>query len=210
MSMRYDPLQKKTRIPFRVVNGQLVHFYDGTPIKDLSDGTVGDIVVNNYQIKDKARVSQYNSEQVVPFLPSNTLLIASVSLKSVPKDLRERLLSDHGKFIPNGKVEIFLEQELMLRLRGTKHATFEPCVCRVPALQGKLSEDEHPTSVNHAYILISTHFEPHRQAKGGNVFDRVFYCSEPHQVWQPLSHLRDQKQAEHEINVVSKSAPKQN
>ena len=210
MSMRYDPLQKKTRIPFRVVDGQLVHFYDGTPIKDLSDGTVGDIVVNNYRIKDKARVNQYNSAQTVPFLAKDTLLIAAVSLKSVPEDLRERLLSDHGKFIPNGKVEIFLEQELMLRLRGTKHATFEPCVCRVPALQGKLSEDEHPTSVNHAYTLISTHFEPHRQAKGGNVFDRVFYYSEPHQVWQPLSHLREQKQAEYEVKVVSRSSPKQN
>ena len=170
---------------------------------------MGDIVVNNYQIKDKARVSQYNSQETVPFLSKNTLLIASVSLKSVPTDLREGL-SNRGKFIPNGKVEIFLEQDLMLRLRGTKHATFEPCVCRVPALHGRLVEDEHPTSLNHAYTLISTHFEPHRQAKGGNVFDRVFYCSEPHQVWQPLSHLRDQKQAEHEVKVVSRSSPKQN
>jgi len=36
--MKLDPLAKTTRIPFRAVDGRLVHFFDGKPITELSEG----------------------------------------------------------------------------------------------------------------------------------------------------------------------------
>lgn len=200
--MRHDPFEKKTRIPFRVAGGRLVHFYDKRPITELREGAIGDLLVNDYAVGDEARIRQYNAEREVLFLPKGTRLLARISSRSVPKELKGWVIEEN-KFIGAGAVEAVLKGDLHLRLRGTKEAQLLPCPCEVPALKSLLKEDEQPSSVNHANTLISRHFEPHRRANTGNVFNCVFYCQTPLNVWKPLKHLRDQFQADHETTVVA-------
>lgn len=200
--MRYDSFEKRTRIPFKVAGGKLVHFYDGKPIIELREGTIGDLVVNDYSVGDKARIEQYNAEREALFLPEGTRLLARISNHSVPKSLREWLVVGE-KFIGASAVEIYLTKDLKLRLRGTKEAQLLPCPCDVPALAPITEQEGLPASVNQAYTLITKHFEPHRSSTGGSVFNCVFYCQEPLKIWQPLKHLRDQFQADHETTVVA-------
>jgi hypothetical protein len=199
--MRYDSFEKRTRIPFKVAGGKLVHFYDGKPITELREGTIGDLIVNDYSVGDKARIEQYNAEREALFLPQGTRLLARISNHSVPKTLREWLVGE--KFIGASAVEIYLTKDLKLRLRGTKEAQLLPCPCDVPALASIIEEEGLPASVNRAYTLITKHFEPHRSSTGGSVFNCVFYCQEPLKIWQPLKHLREQFQADHETTVVA-------
>lgn len=200
--MRYDSLEKRTRIPFKVVDGELVHFYDGSAISELRDGTIGEIIVNNFEIEDEARVQQYNLEADVVFLPQDTSLLARISLQSVPQHLKG-WLQPEGKYMGGGAVEIILRDDLYLHLRGTKDAQLLPCACIVPAL-AEILKDKPPLSVNQAYTRISEHFEPHRLSHTGNVFNCVYYLQKPLRIWQPLKRLRDARQAQHESTIAVK------
>ncbi|QTA88377.1 hypothetical protein [Desulfonema magnum] len=66
-------------------------------------------------------------------------------------------------------VEICLKEDLYINLRCTKEAELSDCECNITALKEKAK------SINHAYALISRHYETHRRSYGGNVFDRVYY-----------------------------------
>jgi hypothetical protein len=198
--MKHDPLAKTTRIPFKVLNGKLVHFYDGKPITELRDGCTGDIVIEDFKIKDPARVLQYNAGADVDFLPEGTRLLARINPRSVPEHLRKFVI--HNKQIGSA-VEICLTGKLVLFLRGTKEGTLLPCGCAVPALEKQL-EEKPPISINQAYSAIATYFEPDRRSNTGNVFNCVYYLQEPLGVWQPLRDLRDRKQADHERTIAAK------
>lgn len=200
--MKHDPLEKRTRIPFKVAGSKLVHFYDGAPINELREGTIGDIIVNDFAVGDQSRVKQYNAEREVVFLLKDTQILARISPQSIPPKLREWLI-EGKKFIGASAIEIILREDLRLRLRGTKEAQLLPCPCVVPALAEIAETEELPASVNQAYTLISRYFEPHRRSHTGNIFDCVFYRPEQIDIWQPLRHLRDQLQADHEATIVA-------
>src|SRR5437773_702971 len=109
--MRPDPLKKTTRIPFRFVKGNFVHFDDGTEITELLDGCIGDIVIENFKINDKALVNEYNIETDVDFLPSGTTLLARVNARNVPEKLRKKLTPE-GDLIGDVRVAIILKEDL--------------------------------------------------------------------------------------------------
>lgn len=56
--MRYDPFEKTTKIPFKVLDGKLVHLYDQEPITELQEGITGDLIVKNFAVRDAARIRQ--------------------------------------------------------------------------------------------------------------------------------------------------------
>jgi hypothetical protein len=200
--VRYDPFEKTTKIPFKVLDGKLVHLYDQEPITELQEGITGDLIVKNFAVRDAARVRQYNVERVADFLPQGTRLMARISLQGVPQTLSKAYVKNE-KFKNDGAVEIILQEKLQLRLRGTKEAQLLPCKCSVPALASVIIDDL-PASVNQVYTLISTHFEPQRRSHNGNVFNCVFYREEPLNNLKALRHLRDQLQADHETLVAEK------
>lgn len=203
MNTKPDPLRKTTRIPFRFVRGRFVHFDDGTEITELVEGCIGDIVIENLKINDATRIKEYNAEAEVDFLPSGTRILARVNSTNVPAELRERL-SEQGAMIGDVRVEIILENDLRLQLRGTKPAKLIDCKCSIPALEGLLDKDKQPFSVNQAYTRISEHFEPHRLSHAGNVFNLVYFY-DTKLGWQPLSIQRDRCQAKHERQVATKA-----
>lgn len=67
-------------------------------------------------------------------------------------------------------VKIQLLDDLYLNFKDRRHAFLEQCRCHIPDL------NQDATSLNHAYTLISTHFEVGRRAKGGNVFNKLYYA----------------------------------
>jgi hypothetical protein len=196
MNPQPDPLRKTTRIPFKFIGGRFVHFDDGTEINELVEGCIGDIVIENFKIKDAARIADYNAGVEVDFLPEGTKLLARVNPTHVPDDLQKHLVGEGG-LIGSGRVEIILENDLRLQLRGTKTAKLLDCKCAVPALAEMKGTIKPPLSVNQALTRISEKFEPHRVGFGGNVFNLVYY-EDPKLGWQPLSTLRDRRQIEHE------------
>jgi hypothetical protein len=81
----------------------------------------------------------------------------------------------------------FVDVELMADLNlnfDKKLGVLEDCQCYFPCLKTQ------SRSVNHAYTIISEHFEKLRMAKGGNVFKKVYYeDSAGH--WIPIGKRRD-------------------
>lgn len=202
--MKRSPFDATTRIPFKVVEGKLVHIYGSGEITELRNGAIGDIVIKTADLTDEGRLKQFNSEKIVEFLPQGAKLRARVKTKSVPEPLKKGFLAVSTE-PDTAFVEIILQQDLQLQLRGTKDARLMPCSCLVPSLVSN-DEDGVRISVNETYSFISTHYEPHRRSHSGNVFNEVFYCFQaPISSWQPLRDLRDKKQAESE-DELSKRA----
>jgi hypothetical protein len=204
MNTKSDPLKKTTGIPFRFTNGKFVHFDDNTEITELAEGCIGDIVIENFKITDEVRVNEYNVEVEVPFLAKGTKLLARVNESHIPDGLQGGV-SEERALIGGARVEIILEEDLSLRLRGTKLAKLSDCKCSVPALEGLLAKDKEPLSVSQAFTRISEHFEPHRVTTGGNVFNLVHYYDEA-LGWQPLSTLRERRQIE--FGIEKSKAPR--
>jgi hypothetical protein len=200
--MKYDAFEKMTKIPFKVVDSQLVFLYDGKPLPELREGTIGDIIVSPSAIKDPARLQAITSEKVITFLPKDTRLLVQISLESVPTKLQPFLQDEPKSLIGGGKVEIFLQADLMLHLRSTKEAQLLDCPCHIPAIRTLDSKTE-AKSLNHANTVVSTHFEPHRISHTGNVFNRIYYQDEKLKGWFPLRTLRDQMQADYEATFYT-------
>lgn len=190
--MNYDSYDKRTRIPFRFVKGKFLHFDDETEITELRENCVGEIVVENFQIKDATRIALYNTEREVDFLPKGTQLLARVSERNIPAELQSQT-NDEGRLIGGARVAIILEEDLRLQLRGTKRARLVDCKCRIPALPD--IEETKRFSVNQAFTRISERFEPHRVSSGGNVFNDIYY-KDAKLGWQPLRTLRDRRTVE--------------
>lgn len=114
--------------------------------------------------------SNANNEETILFFERGTVLHVQIR--------------DETEQIPfKDFVEIELSADLMLNRARRKHGTLEDCPCSIPRLQTSA------TSVNHAYTIISEKFEVNRQAKGGNVFQKVFYTDATGH-WEPLGKKR--------------------
>lgn len=178
-------------IPVRFVDGTFVNLITKEPLKELRNNSTFDLVVDAYEIADPALLSLLNDEREVDLLPAGEILLANISDKSVPDHLSKFTSRPDGLFRSVGGlfVEIHLETQLGMLLRGTKTPALSDCRCFIPAL------NETAASINHAYTLISTAFEPDRRSHTGNVFDKVFYFSKHRGdlfgSWAELRLLRD-------------------
>lgn len=87
-------------------------------------------------------------------------------------------------------IEVHLEQDLSIRIRGDQEARLEKCKCVIPALRREAS------SVNHAFTLVSEAYETQRLSHTGNVFERAYTWVEP-AGWRTLAELRLRVIADH-------------
>ncbi len=91
-------------------------------------------------------------------------------------------------------VEIRLHMTLILKLRGTKPPSLLDCECEIPSLRETDENFEPAESLNHAYRLISTAFEPHRRSFGGSVFLKILIPPQAeNDKWTRLGDLRQIK-----------------
>lgn len=185
--------QKLLKIPGIVQNGVLVLASDEKPLPEFSEGAAFEILINPIYVADKSRLFETEDEKVVPFLPSGTKLLAQVNADRVPQELKGFLHKSPSRIENCALVEITLMDDLNIRLRTGREATLMDVRCASLFLGGR-EEPPIGTSINHAYTLISTHFEPHRKSHAGNVFDKVFYQPEGDNDWLPLRNRRDEIQ----------------
>jgi hypothetical protein len=189
-----DPFSKTVVVPVRIRNGRVEFFYGGD-LPGLEEGTIGDLVVPAFALRDQALVGPLSNFLDVPVLPAGSVLLAGLRPTAAHPGLltergRGRLPLDYGAF---GEIELL--EPLELRIRGTRKPALKACRCRIPALTGTNGDPAAgmAESVNHAYSQLSAAFEKHRRSHTGNVFEVVFYRSvdaQRQRVWEPLKALR--------------------
>ena len=80
-------------------------------------------------------------------------------------------------------VEITLNADLWLQVRGDQEARLSSCPCNISAL------NKEAESLNQAFTLISEAYETKRLSHSGNVFERV-YAQDERGNWQNLDEFR--------------------
>lgn len=185
-----DPLSKTATIPVRFKDGKFINYLTQEELCGIEDGALCDLIVGAYRINDHELLALLNDETETELFPEGEKLFALVNSEHIPHELRQHAtssanisLGDNGSF-----VEIELKTPLKMMFRGTKQPALFDCGCYIPSLE------ETAISLNHAYTLISTAFEPHRRSHTGNVFKKVFFKSNFENYtlgnWIELDHLR--------------------
>lgn len=185
-----DPLSKTATIPVRFKDGKFINYLTQEELSGIEDGALCDLIVDAYRINDHKLLALLNDETETELFPEGEKLFALVNPEHIPDELRQHAtssanisLGDNGSF-----VEIELKTSLRMMFRGTKQPALFDCGCNIPSLE------ETAKSLNHAYTLISTAFEPHRRSHTGNVFKKVFFLSNFENYtrgsWIELEHLR--------------------
>ena len=90
--------------------------------------------------------------------------------------------------------EIVLKEEQRICLRGAKKAILESCHCSIDGL----NREAH--SLNEAYSLVSTEYEPERRSHTGSVFQKGLYLDG--KVWLQLDIRRQQMDAQLEQEII--------
>jgi hypothetical protein len=165
-----DASAKTARIPVRFVNGKFINEITQEEISEIINGSSCELIVKTRHVADQDLLELLTRETRIEFFPAQTLLLANISDEHIPAELKEFAQKPEKKFFGvQGKfVEIRLDKALMLKFRGTKPPVLLDCACHIPSLK------QDAQSLNHAYTLISTAFEPHRRSHAGNVFLKVF------------------------------------
>jgi len=153
-------------MPVKVANGKLVYFY-ATPIPELEDGAIGEVILPEWAVINMHALLLWQAEQAITLFEANTTLLLGMRDSSIPLHILEEVKdfpgSEGHKLIP-----ILLLEPLRLLLRGTKKAVLRGGKCRIPVREGAAR------SINHAYTLASTYYEPERMSHSGNMFRRNY------------------------------------
>lgn len=163
-----DPSMKTVRIPVVFKEGVL-RMLGGSEMPEFKEGSVGHLEMDEFSIIDTNLVRRLQAESDVEMLPAGEKIYFGVSPNMVPDNLKHRLLlpGELGVISNYWFVEVELNEPLMLHLRGTKTPQLSNCRCVIPSLRNL-----EATSMNHAFTLISTHYEKRRKSHSGNVFQR--------------------------------------
>lgn len=146
----------------------------GRPLPEIREGALGELILSPYAIVDEEACRALTQERRVPFFEKGSSLWVCVDSVGVPEKLRSAV-KGLPSWPPQDRtvfVEIVLKEDLYLILRPNKDARLDDCVCSIPSLPTAEAK-----SVNHAYTLVSTAFEPKRRSHSGNVFRKVYYAS---------------------------------
>ncbi len=191
--MNHDS-DKTIKIPVTVKNGAVI-FPDDFNLGALCKDFQTELILSEADFADKNLFRQLAKETEVEFLPEGTSLLVNVSTKErIAEKLEEKIIRT-GKDTPQGKyggyIEIILHAPQQMKLRGTKQGQLLDCPIFIPALP-----EESAKSINHAYKIISTKFEPWRRSNTGSVFLKVFYKNGTTRLWRTLNERRNQVEAE--------------
>ena len=198
--MLHDSLEKTVKIPVKIVNGKPVFFYGGE-LPKLREGAIGDLILPAYAVLDKDNLEKLEQEQSCDLLPEGATLL--VNIKS---DIKSKYVLTHGadndlpKSASGDFVQVYLKNDLKMKMRGTKTPVLSNCACNVPALE---NPKETPISLNHAFTLISTKFETKRLSHTGNVFTKMYFKTEKG-LWSQLDNLRKSVEADFEQRFVER------
>lgn len=166
-----DPLMKTVKIPVIYKDGKL-KLFDNRDMPELEEGSVGYLEMSEHSILDKELVEELQAESDIQMIPADEKVYFGISPNMVPANLKRKIMSPDELRIINNYwfVEVQLQQPLMLHLRGSKTPQLLDCKCVIPSLRNL-----EATSMNHAFTLVSRHYEKKRKSHSGNVFQRGYY-----------------------------------
>ena len=176
--------EKRLRIAVRF-DGEKLVLLDGGPLPKLCKEAVGELVLRPeaiQEMKDRTRFIQDYTARIVErdavvYVGVSPHLVDSKALGLIRNPQAIDIRSEYWL------VEVRLQDDLYIRIRGDQEAKLEKCRCLIPAL-GK-----EATSINHAFTLVSEAYETQRLSHTGNVFDRAYALFTP-RVWRPLDDFR--------------------
>ncbi len=180
--------ERRVLIPVRWSGGEW-KVLDDSSMPKLAEGTVGELSVPASAFLNPKDTKPYLEESFAEILPALTMLWASISSNHggpgmnelVRRGLPAKRSHENGYFM----VGFLIKEPLVLRLRGTKHASLEPCPCDLPGIP----QDMAVSSINQAYTRLSEQYEPQRRSHAGNVFQKVYFES-TNGSFKPLEDLR--------------------
>ena len=191
--------KKRLRIGVRVEESGIV-LLDGRPLPQLHQGSVGEIVFAPESFVDEKIRTGLIDETRVPFLAKKTLIMMGMSPSVIGDAARKGLIHPDSLriFSEDMFIEVILEADQLLQVRGDQVAKLAPCPCFIPALDRKAG------SLNHAFTLISEAYETLRRSHSGNVFLKA-YANGDSGRWVSLDEFR--LRAIQRTSAGSKSCP---
>lgn len=198
----FDNLAKTIKIPIIINKGEVKFLYGGE-MPEIDEGTVGDLILPEYSIKNKDMVKKLQENYIVELMGASAKLLLSVYDKFLPTDKKNLVLNITNAYPPLDQkfIEVFLEEPLRLQFRGSKQATLLDVKCKIPTLNNK-----EATSINNAYMLMSQELEPSRRSHSGNMFDKCYYKFHDNindcDYWLPLRKLREKYEIEYERDLL--------
>lgn len=176
--------EKRLRIAIRF-DGTSFVLLDGQPIPALAKDSIAELVVAPECIENAAIRATLSRQKNTPFLKQGTFVLVGVSPSMIEDCFADGLFSASEFRIPSEYVfvEVRLDADLRLVVRGDQEARLSASSCRIPAL------NKEAKSLNHAFTLISEAYEIKRLSHSGNVFERA-YAQDESGKWQNLNELR--------------------
>jgi hypothetical protein len=179
--------------------GRLVNFYTGKDLPKLREGAMVDLHVLESDFQDPTQCKALAIERKELLFKAGTRLFLELNPSRMRPVGRARLDQEHVNpwhGPPSLGAFVNLEEDLYLRLSGSKKGSLSAVKCSVPVLG-----DADVKSLNHAYTSLSKEFEVDRTSFGGNVFEvaHVFHAGK----WMRLEQVRDLVMAGHERAIMT-------
>lgn len=156
---------------------------DGKPLPALAKGSVAEIFLAPECIEDETVRANLSGQKSTSFLKEGTFVLVGVSPTMIENSSAKELI--HGPSILSSYlfIEVKLDADLWLLVRGDREARLSTSPCTIPSLK------KEAKSLNHAFTLISEAYETKRRSHSGNVFERA-YAQDELGNWQSLDELR--------------------
>jgi hypothetical protein len=176
--------EKRLRIAVRF-DGEKLVLLDGRPLPDLCTGAVGELVLRPEAIQNPEDRGRLVQDEAVRILEKGAVVYLGVGPHLVDPEAAGLLRNPQAIGIQTEYwlVEVHLEQDLHIRIRGDQEAKLVVCKCSIPALKREAN------SINHAFTVVSEVYETGRLSHTGNVFERAYALFRP-KFWRPLDDFR--------------------
>jgi hypothetical protein len=179
-----ERFQKHLRIGVRF-DGTGFVLLNGNPLPELAADSVAELVLAPECIQNAKLRASLTGQKGILLLKEGSLVLCGVS-RTMIDDIFAEGLNPSGPVPIHSAykfVEVKLEADLWLQVRGDQEARLSSCPCKITAL------NKEAESLNQAFTLISEAYEIKRRSHSGNVFERV-YAQNERGNWQNLDEFR--------------------
>jgi len=179
-----ERFQKHLKIGIRFDGAGFV-LLNGDPLPALKKDCVAELVLAPESIQDANLRASLTGQKSILLLKEGSVVLCGVSRTMIDDIFAEGLNPSGPSPIHSTYrfVEVRLDADLWLQVRGDQEARLSSCPCKITALNIEAE------SLNHAFTLISETYETKRRSHSGNVFERV-YAQDERGNWQSLEQLR--------------------
>jgi hypothetical protein len=185
-----DPFSKIVKIPIEIKNGKVEFYFEGS-LPEIKEGTLGDLFVPAYAVKNEKIKILLSEERNIPLFKKGTELFVQIQTNVESKDLEEKMADPEecGVLVKKKFIRIVLDAPLYLILKGTKHPVLSGAKCK--AINNK---NISGLSLNHIYTLISQLYESERISHTGNVFKKIYYEDKTEKCLFPIERFRRKRE----------------